>query len=229
MKYFKEYKNLILSILSLSATLLLLIVCVLGWYVTNKEAYVTGVVGSTDGIDCDVSLSYYDSEIADFVDADSISFNNMEPGDAYYFRLACESGDGEIDLEFVFDGIKSSLNETFLIENEKLYISYPINEKDSYNIPLYNISDNKVNVNDKTLYSYNTTTSTFSLGNYLIEDTILFYDLGNTWTSSIALDDLTGKSIKNPQYVITVDEQVSYHYFALEFNDKLSTVKVKLF
>lgn len=220
MKKFKEYKNLILSLCSLSATFLLLIICVLGWYVTNKEAYVTGVVGSTDGVDSSVSLSYYDGE--KFQTADSISLNDMEPGDVFYFMLTCKSGEGELELEFIFDGIKSSLNRNFIIDNEKLCV-----ENGNYNIPIYDLNENmNVIVNDKILYSYNSTTSQFSLGNYLIEDTILFYDLGESWTNPPTLESLTGKNLKDPQYVITVNDAESYHYFALEFNNDLSTIKV---
>lgn len=220
MKIFKEYKNLILSICSLSATLLLLIICVLGWYVTNKEAYVTGVVGSTDGVDCSVSLSYYDGE--EFQTADSISLNDMEPGDVFYFMLTCKSGEGEIELEFIFDGIKSSLNKNFIIDNEKLCV-----ENGNYNIPIYELNeDSNVVVNDKVLYSYDSLTEQFLLDKYLIQDTILFYDLGETWTTPPSLEGLTGESIDDPKYVVKVDNEVSYHYFALEFNNELSTIKV---
>lgn len=60
-KIMKQKYHLISSIISMAITSVLLIVVCLAWYVTNKEAYVTGVTGSiVDEKSVIESIEYYD-------------------------------------------------------------------------------------------------------------------------------------------------------------------------
>lgn len=165
MRHLARNKNLILSICSLSATLLLLIVCVLGWYVVNKEASVTGVVGTTNGNDdFSLKLEYYDGdsweEVTDF------NFEDMFPGDSINFRLNVLCNTNSItEISTSFTGI-SSKSHTLVVDNGYIKLG---------DIVLYEIDqNNKVTVNtNETLYTISN--DSISLDDYKLEDACKVY------------------------------------------------------
>lgn len=215
MKGFKEYKNLILSILSLSATLLLLIVCVLGWYVTNKQAYVTGVVGSTkDNNDFSLVLEYYDGqaweEVTDF------DFEDMYPGDVITFRLnvTC-NGTATTNISTSFTGITSK-SHTLTVDNGYVKLG---------DVSLYEIDENnKVTVNDEdTLYLISN--NEISLVDYKLEDACKVYYLEKRLVASdddtipLISNNVTSNSIID-EFISSVEiTESSNLYFAIKYED----------
>ena len=106
----KKKFNLILSCASLLVTAALLVLTVFSWYVVNQEVNVTGIVANTADENLNFTLYYYDNDESDWVPmTEPLKFEDKLPGDATYFKLACENtGDDRrsdlLGLRFEFHG-----------------------------------------------------------------------------------------------------------------------------
>lgn len=218
-------KNLIMSILSLCITCLLLVTCILAWYCVNEAVYVNDVVGSTkdlDIVDLELERGSYDSDSKKWTweKVDELSFLNINPGNAFYFRLKLDnSTNDDIDVNIRFNGIDSLLDSNVVVNPEGTHVCLKQGE---YYIPLYKIADNKVTLSKGTLYTIDS--NEVLLGaNYKIENVFEFYQLG---TSEPGDDSLTGTPISLPNMTsvaaTAIANSATYFYFALEFDNEAS-------
>ena len=220
----KKKLNLYMSIFTLSVTLCLLIMTVFSWYVTNKNVFATGIFGSSESDDFSLKLQKgtYTDSTWDWVDSNSISLTNINPGDTFFFRIKFETTNTNSFL-FELKDISSELQTTKLVVDNE-YICF----KATNNIPLYKLIDNKFKIGEDILYSYDTTNEIISLGStFYIENTFLVYNLGLNSDTPDFTDDLSQiekDKVKalNESFLIENVSETKYFYFALEFNEELS-------
>lgn len=218
-------QNLIMSVLSLCMTCLLLVTCILAWYCVNEAASVREVVGSTkelEMVELELERGTYDSDSNKWTweKIDEISFLNISPGNAFYFRLKLDnSTDSNIDVSIKLKGITSALDSNVVVNQDGTYVCLKQND---YYIPLYPIAENKVSLSKGVLYTV--TNGKVVLGdNYKIENVFDFYELGTTEPidssltgTAIALPNLTSAS------ATAIANSATYFYFALEFDNNSS-------
>ncbi|RIA75428.1 hypothetical protein EI71_01516 [Anaeroplasma bactoclasticum] len=239
--------NLILSSISLSITALLLVMITVAWYATNKTAYVTAGIGSTKGIDYDLTLQRgtYQNNSWTWEDTNDLSITHLQPGDVYYFRFKIDY-DAQVLFETSFSEISSSLVENGLIVAPTGYVQINGTNQD-----WLEVQNNMVQITEvledveqtpKSLYSTQGGIVTLSTTAYNVADTFKLYDYGlgtatfgndNVIAAADTKEDGTGlvtSSVltSNPsmRYDLSTLQQASgeaYGYFALEFNDALST------
>lgn len=247
--------NLILSIVSFSITALLLIMVTMAWYATNKTAYVSAGIGHTKGTDYDLALQRgtYSNGTWTWVDTNDLSITSLQPGDSYFFRFAIDY-EARVKFETSFTNISSALVENDLIVETSGGRSYvQINgtgqnwlEAISNQVNIVEVL-NGVDQTPKQLYSTAGGIVTLNTTAYKVADTFKLYDYGlGTETfgndATIAPGDLKENEndgtitsailTSNPKmrYDLSSLEEASgtvYGYFALEFNDLLSTKTYK--
>ena len=122
-------KNLIINLITLSFTALLLVFLALAWYVENKRVSANNIIGQSAGeqytlkiergrFEYGVNPEYPDSDPEwywDWVDSSvgSMLFKDIQPGDAFYFRIVLET-EGNQNFSLSFGDIVSSLAEDSL-------------------------------------------------------------------------------------------------------------------
>ena len=241
--------NLILSSISLSITALLLVMITMAWYATNKTAYVTAGIGSTKGIDYDLTLQRgtYQNNNWTWKDTNDLSITNLQPGDSYFFRFEIDYT-ARVKFETSFSQIDSSLIENEIIaftDSTKTYVR--INgtgqnwlEAVSNAVNIVEVL-NGVNQTPKQLYSISNDVVQLNTTAYNVADTFKLYDYGlgtETFSNDDVIDsaDLKENGGVISDSILTSDPKmrydlsglsnefgVAYGYFALEFNDLLST------
>lgn len=241
--------NLILSSISLSITALLLVMITVAWYATNKTAYVSGGIGHTKGTDYDLALQRgtYNNGTWTWVDTNDLSITNLQPGDSYFFRFAIDY-EARVKFETSFSNIDSSLVENELIvatDSDGTFVR--INGTDQNwleatgNVVSIVEVENDTPQSSKPLYSTVGEVVTLNTTAYRVADTFKLYDYGlgtinfsNDATISSADVKESGGAITNAiltsnpkmRYDLSSLAEASgtvYGYFALEFNDLLST------
>ena len=220
-------KNLFLSICSLLVTTFLLIFLVFGWYVSNSNVTAGGIFGKTGGDEYELTLERAtmtkEGEVTDWVQANSMAFSNVAPKNVFLFRFALKAKENkDITLNVSFDDVSSALTEGKIeVHNNKICYSDRL-------VPLYDIdSNNQVIVDGKVLYNVNPNTNEITLGDYLIHNTFMFYDLGTNEpiNNQLAPSLPAIKLMEVANYQITANNQTTYFYFALEFNEDESLVE----
>ena len=240
--------NFILSLISLSITALLLVMITMAWYATNKTAYVNGGVGSTKGTDYDLTLQRgtFKNNTWTWENTNDLSITHLQPGDAYFFRFKIEY-DAQVLFETSFSDITSSLVENDLVVatvGTKTYVR--INgtnqnwlESVSNAVNIVEVI-NGTNQTAKQLYSTAGSVVTLATTAYRVADTFKLYDyglgtinFGNDATISssdlkesggtITSEILTSNPSMRYDLSQTSGSGEAYGYFALEFNDELST------
>lgn len=207
-------KSSFISIISLSVTLLLLIICAFGWYVVNKEAQLENGVMKTHGDESfTFVLEYYDDDSWEVVT--NFEFVDMMPGDVISFRLSAICDDNETTtISSRFTGVSSSLH-SLIVEDD--FIKY--NE-----ITLYTITNDMVKIDEKTLYSVKN--NVISLKDYKIEDAMKVYYIGQKLMSDTNASDYI--PIINDDNQIDISDNFinnveisssTYLYFMLRYED----------
>ncbi len=109
-------KSSFLSIISLSVTLLLLVICAFGWFANNDEAKVNNGVAATNNENNYVfELYYYDGSKWELVDSEFNEYIPVNPGEKIYFNLVVHSlSDGNSTLKCEFDNITTSVREDII-------------------------------------------------------------------------------------------------------------------
>ena len=161
---------------------------------------------------------------------DELSFTNVTPGNAFYFRIKLDTNgnlDEPINLSASFDGVSSEL-----IPNKLQILNGYVCTSDGY--ALYEIVNNQVLIDGKVLYDC--TNGTIKLDDYLIQDTFRFYSFDLLFPINATDEYHIGKSSTKlsslPKFDITVEESDldaannAYYYFALEFNEEDSLVQM---
>lgn len=207
-------KSSFLSIISLSVTLLLLVICAFGWFANNDEAKVNNGVVQTHGDDDFVFvLEYYDGDSWEVVT--NFEFADMMPGDAISFRLSvvCQSTT-TTTISAHFTGISSSIH-SLVVEDSLI----------KYNdIALYSIVNNSVTVGEDTLYTISN--NEIALADYEIEDAMKVYYIEKKLISETGAADYVPTINESNQNAITADfinsvdvSASSYIYFMLRYED----------
>ncbi len=123
-------KKLILNVITLATTTLLLVLVMFSWYVTNKEVRATGIIAGTAADDYTLHLERgtytYSTDTTKNKDAaknggwywewketDSMTFSDIQPGDAFFFRIVMETTEAH-EFNVNFGGVVSSLMEDTL-------------------------------------------------------------------------------------------------------------------
>lgn len=215
MRKLKEYKNLILSLCSLTATLLLLIVCVLGWYVVNKEASVNGVVGSTQANnDFTLAFEYYDGD--SWEEVTNFDFEDMYPGDSIMFRLSVIlNSAATTNISASFTGVSSQIHTLTVLDG---YVAVG-------DVCLYEIDQNNKVMVDGTKTLYTISNAEVELAEYKIEDACKVYYIEKRVQSSdldtvpTISNEALGKSM-TAEFISSIEiTESSNLYFAIRYED----------
>lgn len=241
--------NLILSVISLTVTSFLIVLIIFAWYATNKTANVSAGIGHTKGTDYDLTLQRgeYSAGNWRWTDTNELSIDNLQPGDCYYFRFKIDY-DARVVFETSFSEITSSLVENKVVvvtSNGRTCVQI-----NGTGLNWFEVSNNSVSIVEyvgntpqtaKQLYSISAGVVSLNTTNYNVADTFKLYDygLGTVEFSNdnvLSLTDLkeSGGTItstnltSNPTIRYDLSGLASasgeaYGYFALEFNDELST------
>ena len=131
-------RNLILNSIVLFVTSFLLVLVVLAWYVSNSTVRATGIIVKTSGDDYTLKLqrgtytydldndrsSYNSGWYWEWEDTDAMTFSDIQPGDAFHFRIVMESTASH-EFSVDFGAIVSSLIEDTLYGyNSSLLVEY---------------------------------------------------------------------------------------------------------
>lgn len=231
-------KKLILNICTLMVTTALLIVVCLAWYTSNKNVSANGIIASTLGEEYTLKLQRGTKDTSGnwhWVNTDSLSFVNLNPGNVFYFRIVIDApANSSFSATVSFDRVSSELQSDRLVVEDN-YICKRVNNSSSTassnNVKLYKITDNKVfvDLNGSNKVLYNIDNTSISLGELKIEDVFRFYKFTNESDITTVLpEESSPLYIKNVK--VTYDNLIpktdtdgrsySYLYFALEFNDE---------
>lgn len=133
-------KSSFLSIISLSVTLLLLVICAFGWFANNDEAKVNNGVAATNNENNYVfELYYYDGSSWELVDSEFDEYIPVNPGEKIYFNLVIHSlSDSNSLLKCEFDNITTAVREDIIYDAEDNTYCIEI-EEESYS--LYSSTD----------------------------------------------------------------------------------------
>ncbi len=209
MKYFK----LLSSIIILIVTIFVFLSATYGWYVTNKNTDATGIEAKTNDEVMKYSIEIYDG--SHYV-SNKNTISNAFPGDVSYFRIKIVGADlipSDYSYTINFECLSSIIEDTIQVSDS--YVTYD-------SVELYKIENNKVLINDKTLY--NISESNISLEDYKIENVYKFYsNVKNGDTLPSTNNDLVD-SITIESTTIKDENDSYYYYFALEFNESSSIV-----
>ena len=241
--------NLILSVISLTVTSFLIVLIIFAWYAANTTANVSAGIGHTKGTDYDLTLQRgeYSGSSWTWTDTNDLSIDNLQPGDCYYFRFKIEY-DSRVTFETSFSEITSSLIENKVVaitSGNKTYVQ--INGTGQN---WFEVSNNSVSIVEyvgdtpqtaKQLYSISAGVVSLNTTNYNVADTFKLYDYG-LGTEAFSNDNLlsltdlkeSGGTITSTNLTsnptirydlsgLTSTSGEAYGYFALEFNDELST------
>ena len=214
--------NLIFSVFSLLATMFLLVCIVTAWYATNTEADASGIFGSTLGNNYSLKLqrAKVDNEgnVIDWIQTDNLAFSNINPGNVFLFRIELNT-DKEVEFNVRFADVSSSLVSNKLVAID----DWICLNQEGYK--LYKLENNQVIIQDKILYEYRE--GEVKLKDYLIHNTIYFYELKEEPTTTTIPNELNGTILPNvSNYNISSTDELKYFYFALEFNEELSLVEI---
>lgn len=190
-------KNVIINFFTLSITALLLVLVVMAWYVTNSDVTADGIFGSTssDSFTLELERGEYDDVTGwTWESTKSLSISNMQPGSSFFFRFKVNA-DKAGKFKTVFNDVQSAIDPTSLVE--KITVS-DVNYVSLNGLRLFKMNQNNVpvkvkdgnNITTKNLYTYSerqvedsqtsqmVTIGEFSLADFKVEDTFLFYDYG---------------------------------------------------
>lgn len=209
MKYFK----LLSSIIILIVTIFVFLSATYGWYVTNKSADASGIEAKTNDEIMKYSIEVYDG--SDYVNNIN-TISNAFPGDITYFRIKIVGADlipSDYSYNINFECLSSIIADTIQVSDS--YVTYD-------SVDLYKIENNKVLINDKTLYSIND--REISLEDYKIENVYKFYSNVKNGESLISTNNDLSDTITIESTTIKHEEDSYYYYFALEFNESASIV-----
>lgn len=205
-------KKLISSIISLLMTLMLMITCLFAWYTSNSEVSAGGIIASTAGEKYEFTLFVYQTSEYKEV-TNRITIDNIEPNDYIYFKLeAKELNSSAAGFTCYFDDFSTKIaSNTLFVDNSNVVLTTAVG-----NIFMYSLNENKVVVNDKTLYSYDVPTNVLTLKDYKLED-ILKNNMYYT-DSSRAVQAGANSSISSANPNAYVSGYTTTIYFALQYN-----------
>lgn len=208
-------KNLILSIVSLCISSLLIVFISYAWFLSNAQVTAGILNVNVSGVDCEVTIETYQS--SQWRELDELSFDNIEPGDTFYFRLKVVVGQN-VRLNAKADDYTSNVisgSDGISVDLEKSEITYQ-------GVTLFNIEDNNtVIIDDAVVYNVSNSGAINVVDNYKIEKAFNVYNLGTSVTGAPSIAGATAVSLEDNIFGsgVTLQEGTSYAYFALEYED----------
>ena len=207
--------KILMHIIILLSAIILFINVTYGWFVSNKKVNTNGINALTEDQNMTYSIEYYDGTSYN----DSInSISNTFPGSVSYFRIKIVGTDlipNDYNYEITMTEVSSKITDnTIKVTNST--ITYD-------SVKLYDIENNKVTYASKTLY--NVSGTTLELVDYKIEDVYKIYP---NCTNSDSLPETSYSLIDKVKIIKNMikEETNYYYYFALEFNEEDSLVKL---
>ncbi len=239
-------KKLVLNIITLVITTFLLIFVINAWYVSNSTATVSNVTGTTanDGFTLDLERGTYNgtSQVDGrtvynwtWQSTNDLSINNMEPGDAFFFRFKVtptKNGTYRVSLGNITSSIQKDSNNADIIKQERVGDDYYVTFNSTKLFKMDNATtmnvygDTSKTDNLGTLYTY--ASGKFTLDDYKVQDVFRYYNFGKLESDDFGREnvipsDYTGVALENVSYTYTASNTNQFYvYFALEFNDEAS-------
>lgn len=244
-------KNIIFNCLTLFITAFLLILVVMAWFVTNDKAEASGINGFAEGnkFRLEIQKGTYENSKWTWESTESLGITNMKPGNVFFFRYKINVKKvGGFTTEL--SGIESSIDED--INFERIYDGdneyhveingLPLAKMNSTGTEAIVLTKPSVASTDtptsKKLFLYDDSTKKFSLKDFKVENTFIFYDYRvgtenfyKPGTQEFYDDNVTNdtgivsKPIVGASCYYEINELgVKYAYFALEFNEALSNI-----
>ena len=178
-------KNLIIAVLNSILACFLLMFNVYGWYTNNTRVSANGIFGSSSSENYTLKLQRgtynKDTDAWTWIDADSLAFSNISPGNKFFFRIVIDATEGgTYEFEASLSGITSSLVDNKLAISESGDYIQTI-ETDNQRLNLYPIEEgNIVTVmhEDEIKTLYTISDNVILLEDFKIEDTFNFYSIG---------------------------------------------------
>ena len=209
-------KNLILSIVSLCLASMLMVFMAFAWYTTNSKVSASVLNVKVDGKECDVTIETYQS--GSWIELDDLVFDNIEPGDTFYFRLKviCASTSTINAEPSSYSSAAISGDDGLVVDLDEMEITYQ-------GVSLFNIEDDyTVKIDDAVVYNINQTTGAITIvDDYGIANAFNTYNLGTSVTGAPSIAGLTGNDLDSLIFGdgVSLASGTSYAYFALEYED----------
>ena len=145
----KKVINYILSVGSLMVTLFLLVITMFSWYVTNNQAEAKGITGITASNGHSFEIRYWDASQSSWELTTSFddATKDLWPGDVVYFKISLINEEDNTSVK-----VNVNLSDiNVVIDNTK--VTADANHVYYNGVSMYDVSSNKVKVNNKTLYT----------------------------------------------------------------------------
>ncbi len=190
-------KSSFLSIISLSVTLLLLVICAFGWFANNEEAKVNNGVAATNNENNYVfELYYYNGSSWELVNSSFDGYIPVNPGEKIYFNLVINSlSDTNTKLKCEFDNITTSVREDIVYDTNNNAYCIQI---DSTNYSLYNSTDTDCP------WIYNSTSGTIT-AKESISNAIVYHNCAFT-TDELDFDEVSSSHLEYEAVAITEED-----------------------
>lgn len=227
-------KKLILSIITLCISCLTFFLVCYAWYVDSTSSKVDDFILNIGQYNYDYEFYQYLSGEWNLKDSSTspsstpLVCNNLIPNSISYFALKIRLNDvQELDYSIAFDNISSSL----LLSHFKPYESGDthIYLKDNANnlIPIYELTDGKVIVDNEILYEIidnQITLSYYQIENVMKTYVVYYGNDRNFDEVELNIDNLTGKNLFEPVIENVKISNVGEFslVFGVEFNNQLS-------
>ena len=219
----KKSINYILSIISLMVTLLLLVVTMFSWYVTNNQAEAKGLTAVTQSNGHSFLIQYWDSSSSEWAGTQAFddATKDLWPGDVVYFKISLiDEEDTNVSVNVSLSDIKVVLdNNKVTADASHVY----------YNgVSMYDVTAGAVTVDNKTLYTVtqdedDSTKYVVGLDDYLISSGIKIDNNPNITSDtpvSLSTTDIDELKAVEGEFITnrTISED-SPIYFALYYAD----------
>lgn len=212
--------KILLSLTLFISCFLVFIFAVFAWFtlddISKSDDINTGIID----IDCDVNFEYLNG--TSWIKIDKINHIDLiNPNDFIYYRLTLSTKkSSEVTISNCrFYNVSSTISDELKYQNNEIYVT----DKKNNVIKLYDIIDNKVLVNEKTLYEI--ANNQINLVDYKVHNALRFYIVdkqANLNSEVKSFINENGKSLNELLFTeakITKDTSYSI-IFALELNEE---------
>ncbi len=221
-------KKLILNLITLVITTFLLIFVINAWYVSNEQASANGIFGksSNDGFTLDLERGSYrkNGDIHwTWTSTKDLSINNMEPGDAFFFRFRVNSssaGSYKLSLSDISSKIaKNQYGAEVLQRSELRYNGYYVLNygNAAFNMdPVYKPTEDKDIITSKQYFTRSGTSPNFVYQRVTEpkkENLSSYYDFGKSTKTTI--DSKEGN--KNKSSVLYLYDETTSSFSLKDF------------
>lgn len=212
--------KILLSFTLFISCFLVFIFAVFAWFTLDDNSKSEDINTGIIDIDCDVNFEYLND--TSWIKIDKINHINLiNPNDYIYFRLTLSTKKSkEVTINNCrFYNVSSTISNELKYQNNEIYVT----DKKNNIIKLYDIIDDKVLVNKKTLYKIEN--GEIKLDEYKVHHALRFYVIDEQVNLNSKIKSFVngnGKTIDELLFTeakITKDKSYSI-IFALELNEE---------